>query len=254
MSLQQCRLASYTLHKELCLVLPQNYSIMLRTIEWSGIPVITGSLTDFLLSVEDHLDDSEPLFVRLGGVWDILPRLTADFPKKHEDVMVLSDGLTAGCLALRTHGVVTSTSPAAFINFLLDLALENSTHILMVTDQPERYKDDAQFCEFQKASRLTVIPSDATSLHELSGMIARRASAIVLHDAPDTGSFQLFEQLVLTASRNLLWVQMPRQYYTHIHPAIRPKKIYKPQHEFWNLFKAKAYIFSNVFTTELRLS
>jgi hypothetical protein len=227
---------------------------MLKTIEWSGIPVITGSLTDFLLSVEDYLDDSEPLFVRLGGVWDILPRLTADFPKKHEDVMVLSDGLTAGCLALKTNASVFSAAPASFMQVLLNLASETNKHVLLITDDPKRYREKVALEEFQRASRLSIISNVDVDKHDLMGWIVKRGTSIFIFDGPNTKPYAMFEELVADSMKGFLWVQMPSQYHTISHPAIRPKKLFKPHCETWSLLKAKAYIFSNVFTTNLRLS
>jgi hypothetical protein len=227
---------------------------MLKTIEWSGIPVITGSLTDFLLCVEDYLDDSEPLFVRLGGVWDILPRLTADFSKKQEDVMVLSDGLTAGCLALKTNASVFSTAPAAFIQVLLNLALETNKHVLLITDEPKRYREEISLEEFQRTSRLSIISNEEVDKQDLMGWIVKRGTTIFVYDAPNTQSFVMFEELVADSMKGFLWVQMPSLYHTVSHPAIRPKKLFKPHCETWSLLKAKAYIFSNVFKTNRRLS
>lgn len=227
---------------------------MLKTIEWSGIPVIAGSLTDFLLAVEDHIDDSKPLFVRLGGVWDILPRLTADFPKKHEDVMVLSDGLTARCLALKTSTSIFSTSPEDLIQVVLNLALETNKHALLITNRNERYRNEAELDEFRRSSRLSIISNVDVDQQELMRWIVKRGTSIFIFDTPDVETYEMYELLVSSSMKGFLWIQMPRQYHTLTHPAVRPKKIFKPHYQTWSLLKAKAYVFSNVFTTNPRLS
>lgn len=227
---------------------------MLKTIEWSGIPVITGSLTDFLLCIEDYLDDNAPLFVRLGGMWDLLPRLTATIQKKEEDGLVLSDGLTAGCLSLKTHKHVFSARPELIVDVILNLASDTNKHVLLISDDPTKYKCNAQLVDYQRGGRLNVISSRGMDESELMHWIVNRGTAFFICDSPDTGSYPLFESVVTASSKAIIWIQMPATHNTSYHPAIRPKENKRTRSAFLSYVKAKAQIFLCVLRTELRLS
>lgn len=224
---------------------------MLKTIEWNGIPIITGSLTEFLLSVEDHLDDEIPLFVRLGGVWDILPRLVARMPGKHEDVLVLNDGLTAGCLALRTNGKVISTSRVELIQALLFMASEIRSHVLIITDRPTAYHNAATTDAFAPASKLTILKPSGLGTNKLIDWIVKSNTGIIIYDAAVEDAYQNYEELLSTSTRNVLWIQMPRHNGFHNHPADRPRKKKNTINIAWKLIKAKVLVFKCAFTGEL---
>jgi hypothetical protein len=227
---------------------------MLKTIEWSGIPVITGSLTDFLLCIEDYLDDNAPLFIRLGGVWDLLPRLTATTQKKEEDGLVLSDGLTAGCLSLKTHTQVFSASPESIIDVILNLASDTNKHVLLITDHETKYTSDTRLTAYQRNGRLTVVSDRGVGECELLHWIVKRGTAFFICDSPDTRSYPLFESVVAASSKAIIWIQMPTQHRTSHHPAIRPKEKKQTRSNLLSYVKAKAQVFLCVLKTELRLS
>lgn len=227
---------------------------MLKTIEWSGIPVITGSLTDFLLCIEDYLDDNAPLFVRLGGMWDLLPRLTATIQKKEEDGLVLSDGLTAGCLSLKTHKHVFSARPELIVEVILNLASDTNKHVLLISDDPTKYKCIAQLVDYQRGGRLTVISNRGMGERELMHWIVKRGTAFFISDSPDAGSYPLFEAVVTASSKAIIWIQMPATHNTSYHPAIRPKENKRTRSRTLSYVKAKVQIFLCVLRTELRLS
>lgn len=175
------------------------------------MPLITGTQTDVLLRIEDHLDQKEALFVRLVNGQTVVNRMRHGDGKPEEDAVLVDDSWVAGLLSFRLRATVSTMNRPLLTTMVFNLAADNGERVLVLSDKGKiglaREPDIQDGTRQGFAACLGKL--EAATPDAISDALYKTGARVVVSDILPNLAFTLYNDVRETTGLKPVWVQLP---------------------------------------------
>lgn len=175
------------------------------------MPLITGTQTDVLLRIEDHLDHKEPVFIRLVNGQTVVHRMRHCDGTQEEDAVIVDDPWVAGLLSFRLRTSVSVMERSLLTSMVFNLASDNGERVLVLSDRENnglaREPDVLDGTRQGLAACLGKL--EASSPDAIAEALYKTGARVVLSDILPNLAYTLYHDVRKATGLQPIWVQLP---------------------------------------------
>lgn len=175
------------------------------------MPLITGTQTDVLLRIEDHLDHKEAVFIRLVNGQTVVNRMRHFDGTLEEDAVIVDDPWVAGLLSFRLRTAVSVMERSLLTSMVFNLATDNGERVLVLSDRENnglaREPDISDGTRQGLAACLGKL--EASSPDAIAEALYKTGARVVLSDILPNLAFTLYNDVRKATGLQPIWVQLP---------------------------------------------
>lgn len=176
------------------------------------MPLVTGTQTDVLLRIEDHLDNKEAVFIRLISGQTIVSRMRFG-EGQEEDAVLVDDAWVAGLLGFRLRTSITKMDRKMLTASVFNLSSDNGERVLVLSDREcnglAREPDILDGSRPGLAACLGKL--EASSPEVIAEALYKTGARVILSDILPNLAFTLYNDVRAASGLQPIWVQIPAQ-------------------------------------------
>jgi len=183
---------------------------MLNTTSWMGMPLITGTQTDVLLRIEDHLDNKEAVFIRLISGQTIVNRMRfGEGPE--EDAVLVDDAWVAALLGFRLRIPVTKMDRKMLTAMVFNLSSDNGERVLVLSDRETNgLAREPDISDGSRQGLAACIGKlEASSPEAIAEALYKTGARVILSDVLPNLAFTLYQDVRAASGLQPVWIQVP---------------------------------------------
>ena len=175
------------------------------------MPLITGTQTDVLLRIEDHLDHKEAVFVRLISGQTIVNRMRHNDVTPEEDAILVDDSWVSALLSFRLRATVSVMDRKLLTAMVFNLATDNGERVLVLSDKETNGL--AREPDIQDGTRQGLAAClgklEAATPEAIAEALYKTGARVIVSDILPNLAFTLYNDVRKATGLQPVWVQLP---------------------------------------------
>lgn len=182
--------------------------VAMETTKWGGRNIVSSRYSEFLLELEEYIDEGEAMFLEVIGNTEIKTLVASGRAKPNESFTVLKDAFLPKLLKYSLGTSFTLVNERELLKDVFRIAEDNAVTSCVFSNNKSSELSKEIATGHYGNGRIKQLFSDANSFDEMLQYLMTKGIDVVVSDIKPTLALELRQGCLKKYRKNFVWIQL----------------------------------------------